>query len=292
MSARALPAPRARAARRPGTGTVYRWEMRKLSAQKRTYIGLGAALVVPLIFVLALALDGGGGGPDEVAVRALRARDGPGDPARGAALQLGLAVPADHRAGGRRHRRHRGQPRDAQDDPHALHRALARSSPPRRSRRSPTPSLALAVFVATGLVAGGLVWGFDPLIVAVRDADPGRSRDPADRRERARLPHPDARDRRDRPAALDGHAQLRRRGRRHADRSRSILQLLGVISALDSLQPYLLSDAVRRLAGAAARPRGLGARSSTRRGCRRCYGVPAVPRPRSTVFVRRDVAGG
>ena len=32
----------------PRTLTVYRWELRKLIAQKRTYLGLGAALIVPL----------------------------------------------------------------------------------------------------------------------------------------------------------------------------------------------------------------------------------------------------
>jgi ABC-2 type transport system permease protein len=60
----AVPAARGR---RPGTGTVYRWELRKLLAQKRTFLGLGAALVVPVIFVVALLADPGGGGPDEVA---------------------------------------------------------------------------------------------------------------------------------------------------------------------------------------------------------------------------------
>ena len=34
--------------------TVYRWELRKLVAQKRTYLGLGAAIAVPMIFVVAL----------------------------------------------------------------------------------------------------------------------------------------------------------------------------------------------------------------------------------------------
>src|SRR5262249_6050429 len=42
-----------------GTLTVYRWELRKLVWQKRTYLGLGAAFVVPLIFVSALALQSG-----------------------------------------------------------------------------------------------------------------------------------------------------------------------------------------------------------------------------------------
>jgi ABC-2 type transport system permease protein len=38
---------------KPGVATVYRWELFKLRHQKRTYIGLGAAAVVPLLFVLA-----------------------------------------------------------------------------------------------------------------------------------------------------------------------------------------------------------------------------------------------
>jgi ABC-2 type transport system permease protein len=69
MSAEAVPTTRtataARRARRPGVGTVYRWELRKLRIQKRTYLGLGAALAVPVIFVVALLLNPGGG-PDDV----------------------------------------------------------------------------------------------------------------------------------------------------------------------------------------------------------------------------------
>jgi ABC-2 type transport system permease protein len=38
---------------KPGIATVYRWELFKLRHQKRTYIGLGAAAVVPLLFVVA-----------------------------------------------------------------------------------------------------------------------------------------------------------------------------------------------------------------------------------------------
>jgi ABC-2 type transport system permease protein len=45
--------------------TVYRWELRKLRAQKRTYLGLGAAAAVPIIFVVAVVT--GGGHPNEVA---------------------------------------------------------------------------------------------------------------------------------------------------------------------------------------------------------------------------------
>src|SRR5207253_10097270 len=39
---------------RPGLATVYRWELTKLRHQKRTYLGLGAATIVPIMFVLAI----------------------------------------------------------------------------------------------------------------------------------------------------------------------------------------------------------------------------------------------
>lgn len=52
-------------ARRPSTVTVYRWELRKLVSQKRTYMGLGLAVILPLIFVVVQNLhqhhDHGGG---------------------------------------------------------------------------------------------------------------------------------------------------------------------------------------------------------------------------------------
>jgi ABC-2 type transport system permease protein len=38
----------------PGVWTVYRWELTKLRFQKRTYLGLGAAALVPVIFAVAL----------------------------------------------------------------------------------------------------------------------------------------------------------------------------------------------------------------------------------------------
>jgi ABC-2 type transport system permease protein len=48
----------------PGVGTVYRWELRKLVAQKRTYLGLGIAIAMPVLFVVALQLQSGS--PEEV----------------------------------------------------------------------------------------------------------------------------------------------------------------------------------------------------------------------------------
>jgi ABC-2 type transport system permease protein len=49
----------------PSAWTVYGWELRKLRFQKRTYLGLGAAVLVPVLFVLATSLRGGG--PEDVA---------------------------------------------------------------------------------------------------------------------------------------------------------------------------------------------------------------------------------
>ena len=43
-----------------GVIRVYRWEIAKLLAQKRTYLGLGAAVAVPIIFVVVLLIQGGG----------------------------------------------------------------------------------------------------------------------------------------------------------------------------------------------------------------------------------------
>ncbi len=51
---------------------VYRWEVAKLLAQKRTYLGLGAAMAVPLIFVIVLVLHPTGGPNDVLLGRTIR----------------------------------------------------------------------------------------------------------------------------------------------------------------------------------------------------------------------------
>jgi ABC-2 type transport system permease protein len=60
-----VPAAVARSSRRPSTLTVYRWELRKLISQKRTYLGLGLVIVLPLFFVIFQSIhqhhDRGGG---------------------------------------------------------------------------------------------------------------------------------------------------------------------------------------------------------------------------------------
>jgi ABC-2 type transport system permease protein len=58
MSASAAAPPAALAvapvgARRPSTLTIWRWELRKLAAQKRTYLGFMIAIIVPVFFVIA-----------------------------------------------------------------------------------------------------------------------------------------------------------------------------------------------------------------------------------------------
>jgi ABC-2 type transport system permease protein len=45
--------------RRPSTLTVYRWELRKLVSQKRTYLGLALIVILPLIFVIFQSLRHG-----------------------------------------------------------------------------------------------------------------------------------------------------------------------------------------------------------------------------------------
>ena len=40
-------------ARRPSTLTIWRWELRKLAAQKRTYLGYVIAIITPVFFVIA-----------------------------------------------------------------------------------------------------------------------------------------------------------------------------------------------------------------------------------------------
>ena len=76
MTAVAVPP---RAVKRPGVATVLGWELRKLLAQKRTYLGLAAALVIPAIFVVALMVESHAGS-EEVAFGSL-------------VRETGLAVP-------------------------------------------------------------------------------------------------------------------------------------------------------------------------------------------------------
>ena len=52
----ALLAGRQARVRRPSTMTIWRWELRKLISQKRTYLGLSIGIVFPLLFVVVQVL--------------------------------------------------------------------------------------------------------------------------------------------------------------------------------------------------------------------------------------------
>jgi ABC-2 type transport system permease protein len=158
VNALALPAA---PARRPGVGTVYLWELRKLIAQKRTFLGLGAALIVPVIFVVALLADSSGN-PEEVAF---------GDLVR----DTGLAVPLVCLAFGSIWliplitALVAGDIVATEDQNGTLKTILTRSVERwqvfagKALAAITYATLALVVYVGTALLLGGLAWGFDPV---------------------------------------------------------------------------------------------------------------------------------
>ena len=116
-----------------GSATVYRWELRKLRAQKRTYLGPRARRP-RCRSSSSIALVDRSGSPNDVAFGRY-------------VHDTGLAIPLVLLLFGSiwlfplitalvagRHRRRRGPQRHPEDDPHPLGRAPARSSRPRRSR--------------------------------------------------------------------------------------------------------------------------------------------------------------
>ena len=240
---------------------------------------------VPLLFVVAMACSSGG--PEDVAVRPLHPRHRPGDPARAAAVRLDLDVPADHRAGGGRHRRLRGRQRHAQDDPHPLRSSAGRSSAARLLAALTYAVAAIVLNVAVGAGGGHHRVGLRP----ARHACPARrcrrrsgpalvgasmlvylmpiSRSPASALLLSTITRNSA-------AAVVGTLMFS-----------LILQLIGDPARASAACTRTCSDAVRRLAGPAAPADRLGSRWCARRGsarstrCRRCSsGLPRLPAPR------------
>ena len=165
MSAVATGAPTAARAprRRPGVGTVYGWELRKLRVQKRTYIGLGAAMLVPLIFITALALNSdNGGGDGEI-------------PFERYVRETGLAIPLVCLAFGSIWliplvtALVAGDIVATEDQNGTLKTILTRSVERWHVFAGKTlaaftyAAVALVLFVGTGLVLGGIAFGFDPV---------------------------------------------------------------------------------------------------------------------------------
>jgi len=160
MTAHAVEAPLERS-RRPGVGTVYAWELRKLCAQKRTYLGLAAAVVVPVIFVVALLADSSGG-PDGV-------------PFGSYVRETGLAIPLVSLAFGSIWliplitALVAGDIVATEDQNGTLKTILTRSVERRQVFTGKLlaafsyATVVLALFVATGLLLGGIAFGFDPV---------------------------------------------------------------------------------------------------------------------------------
>lgn len=146
--------------RRPGVATVYRWELRKLRSQKRTYLGLGAAALVPLIFVTALLSSSGG--PDEVPFGRYVRETGLAVPLVGLffssvwlfALITSLVA---------------GDIVSSEDNHGTLKTILTRSTERWQIWAGKLLAAlsyvfaALVVFVGIGLLLGGIFWGLDPL---------------------------------------------------------------------------------------------------------------------------------
>jgi ABC-2 type transport system permease protein len=299
MSAHATDAPRSREAqsaaspvaarapfRRPGVRTVYAWELRKLAAQKRTYIGFGCALLVPLIFIASLLADSGG--PEGIPF---------GDYVRESGLAIPLVglffgafwffplitalVAGDIVA--------------TEDGNGTLKTILTRSVD--RWQLFVAKVLAaftyafaaLVLFVGVGLIIGGIIWGFDPLVsLSGTKISVGRSLLLLGATSLAYfLP----------TMAVASLAILLSTVTRNSAAAvvatlmlSLIMQLLGIVTALDFLKPYLLPEQFNAWQGLLREPIDWAPviRAAWVSGL---YGIPALAWA-FVHFLRRDVTGG
>ena len=288
MSAATFPA-RARTGRRPGVGTVYAWELRKLRAQKRTYLGLGMAVLVPLIFITALLLNGSNGGGDgEIPFERYVRETGLAIPLVGlffgsiwlfpliTALVAGDIV--------------------ATEDNHGTLKTILTRSVDRwqvfvaKTLAALTYAFtALVLYVLVGLVVGGLIWGFDPLVSLSGTRIPvGRGLLLLGATTVAYfIP----------VIAIAAVALLLSTVTRNSAAAvvatlmiSLIMQLLGIITALDFLRPYLLPTQFNAWQGLLREPSDWApvARAAW---VSAAYALPALAIS-FTAFLRRDVAGG
>jgi ABC-2 type transport system permease protein len=281
----AIAAPLARR-RRPGVRTVFVWELRKLRAQKRTYIGLGASVLVPVIFIVALLT--GDGGPEDIPFGRYVRDSGLAIPLVGLFFGSIWFFPLVTSLVA-------GDIVAAEDGNGTLKTILTRSVD--RWQIFTGKVLAalsytfacLLVFVVVGLVVGGLIWGFNPLVslsgtrisvgrgLALMAAGSLAYYMPmiavtAIALLLSTLSHNSA-------AAVVGTLM-----------ASLIMQLLGAINALDFLHPYLLSEQFNAWQGFLREPIdwapiGHAAWVSA------AYAIPALAIS-FTAFLRRDVAGG
>jgi ABC-2 type transport system permease protein len=272
--------------RRPGVGTVYAWEMRKLAAQKRTYIGIGCALLVPLIFVTALLADDQG--PEGIPFSDLVRETGLAIPLVGlffaafwffpliTALVAGDIV--------------------ANEDGNGTLKTILTRSVDRwqifvaKVLAAFTYAFAaLVLYVSVGLVVGGLLWGFDPLIsLSGSEISVGRSLSLIGGSALvyffptmavASLAILLSTVTRNSAAAVVATLMLS-----------LIMQLLGIVSALDFLKPYLLPTQFNAWQGLLREPIDWApvVRAAWTSAL---FAIPALSWA-FVHFLRRDVAGG
>jgi ABC-2 type transport system permease protein len=273
-------------ARRPGVRVVYAWELRKLVAQKRTYIGLGFALAVPLIFVSALL--SGDGGPEGVPFAQYVRQTGLAIPLVGLFFgaiwffPLVTALVA-------------GDIVAAEDGNGTLKTILTRSVDRWQIFAGKVLAAltyafaALVLYVATGLVVGGLIWGFDPLVSLSGTEIPlGRSLLLVGGTALAYFMP---------VCAVASIALLLSTVTRNSAAAivttlmlSLIMQLLGIISSLDFVRPYLLPAQFNAWEGLLREPIDW-APIVRAAWVSALYGLPALGFA-FTYFLRRDVSGG
>jgi ABC-2 type transport system permease protein len=287
MSAHAVPAAPPLVRSRPGVVTVLRWELRKLVAQKRTYLGLGAAALVPVIFVVALLAESNGG-PEEVAF---------GDLVR----ETGLAVPLVCLTFGSIWliplitALVAGDIVATEDQNGTLKTILTRSVERWQVLAAKVlaamlyATLALVLFVGTALVLGGLAFGFDPVtLLSGTTVGVGRGLALIAAGTLAYLMP---------VIGMTAIALLLSTVTRNSAAAvvgtlmaSILMQVFGALSALDFLDPYLLSEQFNAWQGLLRDPVDWDPvirAALVSAG----YTLPALC-VALTVFVRRDVTGG
>jgi len=271
--------------RRPGVGTVYRWELRKLRAQKRTYLGLGAAALVPLIFIIALLSSSGG--PDDVPFGRYVRETGLATPLVGLLFSSVWLFPLITSLVA-------GDIVASEDNHGTLKTILTRSTERWQIFAGKLLAAlsyafaALVVFITVGLVLGGLIWGFDPL-TSLSGTRIGAGRGilliaasglayfipmmaiAAIAFLLSTVTHNSA-------AAVVGTLIMS-----------FMMQLLAIISGLDFMKPYLLSEQFDAWQGLLRDPTDW-APIIHAAWVSACYAVPAGAWA-FTAFMRRDVAG-
>jgi ABC-2 type transport system permease protein len=274
-------------ARRPGVHAVYRWELRKLLAQKRTFIGLVSALAVPLIFVIAMAADSSGG-PDELPFGSFVRETGFAVPlvclAFGAfwLLPLITALVA-------------GDIVATEDHNGTLKTILTRSVERwhvfagKALAALTYTAVVLVTYVAVALVSGGLIFGFDPLTtLSGTQVGAGRALVLTGLGTLAYLL----------PLAAVASIGLMLSTLTRNSAAAVVgtlmvsifLQIIDAITALDALDPYLLSNQFNAWQGILREPTDWDPILRSAWVCA-LYALPALGWA-LTRFVRRDVSGG